>query len=129
MKKAFLSIMVLLIAMTMASCESKPDASMLPAPEIEFRAIKSVEGADFKVTVLNVDKAFYGFRFTTVVEYKIADETGNVLFSDSATNSADAGVPVTGTLDGVEAGETLICTVTFSYEGRTTSATASDIVV
>ena len=121
--------MVLLIAMTMASCESKPDASRLPDPEIEFRAIKSVEGVDFKITVLNVDEAFYGFRFTTVIGYEITDETGEVIFSDAATNSADAGVPVTGTLDGIEAGETLTCTVSFSYEGRTTSATASDIVV
>lgn len=129
MKKVFLSIMVLLIAITMASCESKPDASMLPEPEIEFRAVKGLDGTEFKIDVLNADDALYGFDYTTKIYYEIADASGNVLFTTVSTNGSEAETPVVGLLNGVNAGDMLICKVTFDYYGNTTSATVADTVV
>ena len=129
MKKVFLSIMVLLIAMTMASCESKPDASMLPDPEIEFRVIKGIEGTSFKIEVINLDDVPRGTTYTTSVSYIISNADGDVLFSLDAPTMMEAMEVVYGTVDDVSVGDKLTCTVSFSYEGNTTSATASDIVV
>ena len=121
--------MVLLIAITMASCESKPDASMLPVPEIEFIAIKGLGGITFRIEVINLDDALMGTTYSTSVSYVVADVDGNVLFSFNAPTMIEAEEDVRGVVDGVSVGDELICTVSFSYEGRTTSATASDIVV
>ena len=129
MKKVFLSIMVLLIAMTMASCESKPDASMLPDPEIEFRVIKGIEGTSFKIEIINLDDAPRGTTYTTSVSYIVSNADGDVLFSLEAPTMIEAKDIVYGIIDRVSVGDELTCTVSFSYEGRTTSATASDIVV
>lgn len=129
MKKVFLSILVVLIAVAMASCENKPDVSAVPTPEIEFRAVKSVNGADFKIDILNIQDIPSGTTYGTDVECVVADAEGNVLFSKADRGKDAFADGVYGSVAGVNAGDTLTCTVTFDYYGYETSATASDVVV
>lgn len=129
MKKVFLSIMLVLIAVTMASCESKPDASVLVTPEIEFRAIKGVNDTEFKIDILNIQDIPSGTNYGTDVECIVADASGNVLFSKADRGKDAFAGGVYGNVIGVNAGDTLTCTVTFNYYGYETSATASDVVM
>lgn len=126
--KIVLPIMMLIMVMIMASCENKPDASLLPEPQIEFTAVKGLNGATFKINVLNVSDALYGVTYRTDTHFKVTDTSDNVLFEKTVEGS-DGASSVTGVLDGVNAGDTLICTVIFDYYGHTTSATASDVVI
>lgn len=130
MKKTFISIvMALLIVTVMASCKDKPDASLLPTPEIEFRAVKGVTATEFMIKVHNSDKLLDGVSYATVVRYTVADPDGNVLYTDSAQTSAEGKDGRRGTVDWGEAGDTLVCTVTFDYYGHTTSTTVSDVIM
>lgn len=127
-KKVFLGVLGLLMVLMFASCKARPDASLLPEPEVEFRAIKGIDSTEIKIQVVNVPKDYFGVYWGITADYAVKDASGNVLFEKSLFNEMEIAAPIYEELDDVEAGDTLTCTVTFSYEGYTTSTTVTDVV-
>lgn len=127
-KKVFIAVLSLLMVLMFASCKARPDASLLPEPEVEFRAIKGIDSTEVKIQVLNVPKDYFGVYWGITADYAVKDASGNVLFEKSLSNELEIAAPIYEELDDVEAGDTLTCTVTFSYEGYTTSTTVTDVV-
>ena len=59
---------------------------------------------------------------------EVSDASGEVLFEAKATSLTQAEAPIYGTIDDVNAGDTLYCTTTFTFDGVTTTSTVTDVV-
>lgn len=126
-KKAVLLVMALLLVVVITACKDRPDASLLPTPEFEFRVIKGLDGAEIKIVTLNNEDVLHGLTYGTYVTYTVTDELGNVVYDYTEISHYDK--TITATIAGIETGTVLTCTVTYDYYGHTTSATVTDAVV
>lgn len=129
-KKVFLGVLGLLMVLMFASCKARPDASLLPEPEVEFRAIKGIDTTEIKIQLVEVPNDFFGTynEWGVLITYSVSDASGEVLFEAKATSLTQAEAPIYGTIDDVNAGDTLYCTTTFTFDGVTTTSTVTDVV-
>ena len=129
-KKVFIAVLSLLMVLMFASCKARPDASLLPEPEVEFRAIKGIDTTEIKIQLKEVPNDFFGTynEWGVLITYSVSDASGEVLFEAKATSLMQAEAPIYGTIDDVNAGDTLYCTTTFTFDGVTTTSTVTDVV-
>lgn len=130
MKKVFIvSLLTLIAVISLASCSEKLDPTLLPEPEIRFKAVKETLGTGIRIDIINLKETMNEFSASPEFLCQIEDEEGNVLFTKEGTSLNMLQSPLVTMIDDVEAGEELTCTVTFYYEGFSTSATATDTVI